>query len=129
MNRSTNVQHPLEARRQSAKRAGFYVPAKVRLGHIPKWLSRRMKAAGYDVDSGKLRYPMFDHWGSSVDAQGRPVFVSEPYPYTWQLNPEGIEDLAVFAHKCGLRVVMRPMSHHNTGECLRIEMSEPEVAR
>ena len=119
-----------------------YVPPPVRLGHIPGWLTRRIRLTfpelarerpHYRFDSevtlhraARLCWPpdgsygnWLDHWGS-IQHEGAIIFVSEPYP----LAVSCLVALASFCDALKVDCTLYAASHHYPTGCLRIEIRE-----
>ena len=112
-------------------------PRKVRAGHVPNWLRRKMLKrfgceSGYtDAWSvlqqtlGRLyggRPRWLDHYGSSKQGDVN-VFVAEPY----SLTAADLRDVAAFATELGLSVAVGSNSWHYPGATVRIEFRPAEV--
>lgn len=109
---------------------------KVRLGHIPRWLDKRIaewfKSQGIQVDRF-LRFREFcrkakwnpDHFGSS---DGGKIFVDEPYPSRYgdpiQFDDETARRIAKLL-RLKLKIIDTAFSTWKPGQTCRYEFREP----
>jgi hypothetical protein len=98
----------------------------VQSGEIPGWLQRRMDRCGDDV---LYRGPMdsdprwLDHWGTSRDARGHEVFVSEPY----HLDTEKLRRVLAFCERYDLEVEVKGSSDWFPTKAIRLEFRPQRV--
>jgi hypothetical protein len=64
-----------------------------------------------------------DHSGTATDPLGRPLFIAEPYHF----GREKMAALLAFVDRYGLIVMVAPLTYHNTGACVRIELRLPDT--
>lgn len=126
--------------RQSARNHRLHVlrcreilkPSEVRIGHVPAWLSKRIRERLEPRPTGRgctlLLHALertkcgdvFDHHGSTILRDGRPAYVSEPY-----LHPEQIEIAQRFAELLGLELSISANSWWSPGVTIRLIFTLP----
>ena len=127
-----------QQRRQIQAARDLLQPSEVRLHHVPRWLTRRIKAAlgksplAYHFGPDEVRRAAdvastnrhgaywLDHFGTTT-VHGRPAFVSEPY-----LEVGMVEDARRFAKLLGLTFDIRPNSWWYPGQTTRLVFQEPK---
>ena len=94
---------------------------------IPRWMHKRLRALpdnpiGYESFGAAwvlhgTPHRMLDHWGYYVAADGREVFVTEPY----DVNNEVIRAALDLASAVDAYLYVSPVSSHYPGWTVRIE--------
>ena len=115
-------------------------PSPVQLHRVPGWLRKRLRKAfhheAWETSGPQLLLAavrkigghngdaVMDHWGTTTDAKGRPVFVTEPYG----LTATGLETIQALASACKCEWRVEANSYWYPGHTVRVvlyEESEP----